>query len=211
MELNNDMVIKVMLAILVGGTIGIERELRIKSAGFRTLMLICLGATLFTIFSQFIGAHTSPDRIASNVVVGIGFIGAGVIYKQSNRINGITTAASIWAAAALGVGIGCGAYGLSILGCVIVVAILFLFSFFDDVIDRMNQLREYRISFPHDGQDYGIYEELMKSCGLSVKNRAYTKAGNIFTGNWVVRGNEQKHHNFIEKVLKDNRVIEFVF
>jgi len=108
MNIDNDLVVKLSLAIVIGATIGIERELRSKSAGFRTIMLICLGATLFTIFSQVLGKGTSPDRMASNVVVGIGFLGAGVIFRSNtNRVNGITTAASIWLAAALGVGVGC--------------------------------------------------------------------------------------------------------
>jgi putative Mg2+ transporter-C (MgtC) family protein len=81
MSLPQDIIWKLVLAIVVGGAIGAEREYRSKSAGFRTLTLICLGATLFTILSRLIGSPGSPDRIASNVVVGIGFVGAGVIFK----------------------------------------------------------------------------------------------------------------------------------
>ena len=68
--------------MIVGGLIGAEREYRSKSAGFRTLTLICLGATLFTVFSEWIGVRGAPERIASNVVVGIGFVGAGVISQR---------------------------------------------------------------------------------------------------------------------------------
>ena len=92
--------VQLALVILVGGLIGAEREFRSKSAGFRTMILICLGSYLFTMFSKFM-SDTSPDRIASNIVTGIGFLGAGVIFKSDNRINGITTAATIWAVAAL--------------------------------------------------------------------------------------------------------------
>src|SRR5437764_10570922 len=99
-----DILIQLGLVILVGGLIGAEREHRSKSAGFRTMILICLGSYLFTLFSRIISPGT-PDRIASNIVTGIGFIGAGVIYKAESRINGITTAATIWITAALGVGI----------------------------------------------------------------------------------------------------------
>jgi len=76
-----DIIIKILLSVLVGGAIGAEREYRSKSAGFRTMTLICLGATLFTAFSQSIGGPGNPDRIASNIVTGIGFVGAGVIFK----------------------------------------------------------------------------------------------------------------------------------
>ena len=77
MDLPPHIIEKLLLSLLVGGLIGAEREYRSKSAGFRTLTLICLGATLFTIFSQLIGAPGNPDRIASNIATGIGFVGAG--------------------------------------------------------------------------------------------------------------------------------------
>jgi putative Mg2+ transporter-C (MgtC) family protein len=211
MEFSNVLIFKLLLAVLIGGLIGIERELRSKSAGFRTLILICLGATLFTIFSQLIGAPNSPDRIASNVVVGVGFIGAGIIFRNNNRVNGITTAASIWLVAALGVGIGCGCYAAAILGCLLVVSILFLFSFFDRLLERLNQLRVYKITYSYEDHLQHKYEDLMKKYGLSVKSREQTKTGNIITGTWTVRGNEQNHHKFIEFILDDKAVTEFGF
>src|SRR6059058_333529 len=104
-------IFRLLLAVAVGGLIGAEREFRSKSAGFRTMILICLGSFLFTTFSkQMEGGST--DRIASNIVTGIGFLGAGVIFKSDNRVNGITTAATIWAVAAMGMGIADGLYGL---------------------------------------------------------------------------------------------------
>lgn len=110
---------RLLLVILVGGLIGAEREWRSKSAGFRTMILICLGSFLFTTFSILIGNSTN-DRIASNIVTGIGFLGAGVIFKSDNRINGITTAATIWATAALGMGIADGAYALVLISTVLI-------------------------------------------------------------------------------------------
>ena len=107
----DELIKQLALVLLVGGLIGAEREFYNKSAGFRTMILICLGSYLFTVFSISISGSTN-DRIASNIVTGIGFIGAGVIYKDENRINGITTAAIIWATAALGMGIGAGKYSL---------------------------------------------------------------------------------------------------
>ena len=87
------------LSILAGGSFGLERELHHKAAGFRTIILICLGATLFTILDkQMEGA----GRIAANIVTGVGFLGAGVILHEENRVRGLTTSASVWLAAALG-------------------------------------------------------------------------------------------------------------
>ncbi|MGZ3955921.1 MAG: MgtC/SapB family protein, partial [Flavisolibacter sp.] len=103
------LLLRLLMVIAVGGLVGAEREYRSKSAGFRTMILICLGSFLFTTFSKTIGG-ASPDRIASNIVTGIGFLGAGVIFKSDNRVNGITTAATIWAVAALGMGVATGEY-----------------------------------------------------------------------------------------------------
>lgn len=211
MECTNDLIIKLLLAVAIGGAIGLERELRSKSAGFRTIILICLGATLFTIFSRIIGAPGSPDRIASNVVVGIGFLGAGVIFRNNNRVNGITTAASMWLAAALGVGVGCGYYAASIAGCALVLAVLFLFSSLDRMLDRLSQLREYKITFPYEENQQHKYEDMIKEFGLTIFHRTQSKTGNIITGNWVVRGSEKKHHEFIEHILRDTSVTEFDF
>jgi putative Mg2+ transporter-C (MgtC) family protein len=89
------LLLQLLMVIVVGGLIGAEREYHSKNAGFRTMILICLGSFLFTTFSIHISGSSS-DRIASNIVTGIGFLGAGVIFKSDNRINGITTAATIW-------------------------------------------------------------------------------------------------------------------
>ena len=207
----NDLLLKLALSLLIGGAIGIERELRSKSAGFRTLMLICLGANLFTIFSEYIGGSSTPDRIASNVVVGIGFMGAGVIFRNNNRVNGITTAASIWLSAALGVGIGCGYYIASILGCALVVAILVIFSSMDRILDKLNQVREYKITYPYQDNLEHKYEDLINQFGLTIKSRAHTKIGNIITGVWIVTGKEKTHHTFIEAILSDHTVTEFSY
>jgi putative Mg2+ transporter-C (MgtC) family protein len=213
MEVSKVLLFKLLLAMIIGGVIGIERELRSKSAGFRTIILICLGATLFTIFSQVLGEHSSPDRIASNVVVGIGFLGAGVIFRSenNNRVNGITTAASIWLSAALGVGIGCGYYAASIVGCFLVLATLFLFSFFDRVLERVNQLRIYKITFPYQENQQHRYEEMIQQYGLRIKSRTQTKAGNIVSGMWTVTGSEKKHHAFIDQILREKSITEFSF
>src|SRR5579859_3634406 len=119
---------KLILAVIIGGAIGAEREYRSKSAGFRTITLICLGATVFTIFSQIIGGSGNPDRIASNIVTGIGFVGAGVIFKGDSKVSGITTAAMIWVTAALGMAIGAGYLLTAALAALLILVVLFIFS-----------------------------------------------------------------------------------
>ncbi len=104
--------LKAVTSLIVGMILGAERELKDKAAGFRTITLICLGSTLFTLLSYKLGMGESEDatRIASYVVSGIGFLGAGVIFKDGFTINGLTTASIIWISAAIGMSIGFGQF-----------------------------------------------------------------------------------------------------
>ena len=105
------MFIKIFLALVLGGALGMERQYHDKPAGFATNCLICLGAMLFTILSQVMGnAGGDPGRIAAQIVTGVGFIGAGSILRDGNKISGLTTAAGVWLVAAIGMAIGYGEY-----------------------------------------------------------------------------------------------------
>ncbi|MBR1406333.1 MAG: MgtC/SapB family protein [Bacteroidales bacterium] len=105
-------VIRLLVAGLLGGLIGLERELRAKEAGFRTHFIVALGSALFMVISQyaFEGRNFDAARVAAQVVSGIGFIGAGVIIFQKNAVRGVTTAAGLWVAAAIGLASGAGMY-----------------------------------------------------------------------------------------------------
>ena len=105
------MLIKICLALVLGGALGMEREYHDKPAGFATNCLICLGAMLFTVLSEIMGlAGGDPGRIAAQIVTGVGFIGAGAIMRDGNKVSGITTAANVWLVAALGMAVGYGEY-----------------------------------------------------------------------------------------------------
>jgi putative Mg2+ transporter-C (MgtC) family protein len=132
--------VKILLAIAVGGAIGVEREYRDKAAGFRTLIFICLGSTVFTMLStQLGGGDNDASRIASNIVTGIGFLGAGAIIQDRGRVMGMTTAATIWLVAGLGMGIGAGRYALVLAVTAITLAVLFLFPPVERWIDGLRK------------------------------------------------------------------------
>ena len=114
--------LSLLLAVALGAAVGIEREFTHKPAGLRTHMLVSLGSCLFTIVS--IGFSLDPARIASGVVAGIGFIGAGTIWAEKDKVKGITTPASLWATAAIGLTAGIGDYPLAIVVTMLVVIIL---------------------------------------------------------------------------------------
>src|SRR5215211_8564691 len=204
------LLIRLLLVIIVGGLIGAEREYRSKSAGFRTMILICLGSFLFTTFSIHISGGTN-DRIASNIVTGIGFLGAGVIFKSDNRINGITTAATIWAVAALGMGIADGAYVVVAVSTVIIMASLLLLTKLEGWIDRVNQSHTYKIVSVYKEDLLKQYENLFAQCNLRYKRLKRTKNGDYIIGTWLVHGSEKNHNRFTKQILHDPSVREFEF
>jgi putative Mg2+ transporter-C (MgtC) family protein len=211
MHLPPDTIEKLLLAILIGGLIGAEREYRSKSAGFRTLTLICLGSALFTIFSQLIGAGSNPDRIASNIATGIGFVGAGVIFKGDIGVNGITTAAMIWVTAAMGMGIGAGYEWVSVLACVLILLMLFVFGQLENWIDRVSQMRNYKITSDFKEESMHRFEKCFEAHHLIYKRAREIKNGHIMTGEWFVRGSKKNHLAFIKEILHDPEVNVFEY
>ena len=124
-HLLNDFLLKSGMAILCGGIIGVERELKRKAAGFRTNILICLGSTYFMLVSVLAGSLSTgrpgdPGRVAAQVVTGIGFLGAGTIIHSRGQIAGLTTAALIWVVASVGLLIGAGFHVLALLGTAVI-------------------------------------------------------------------------------------------
>jgi putative Mg2+ transporter-C (MgtC) family protein len=132
---NTDAAIRVIVALLLGGLIGLEREWHNKSAGLRTYALVCEGSALFMICSILLydelfaagNTTTDPSRIASTVVQGIGFLAAGVIFNAGARVHGLTTAAGVWVTAALGLLIGAGFYEVAAVGGIATLITLSLF------------------------------------------------------------------------------------
>ena len=118
-------VIRLILATILGAMVGLEREITHKPAGLRTHMLVSLGACLFTIVSMY-DFGMDPARVAAGIVTGIGFIGAGTIIAEREKVVGVTTAASLWATAAIGLTVGVGDYFLSIVATVLVFIVLSL-------------------------------------------------------------------------------------
>lgn len=128
MPLEVELVLRLLGAAVAGALIGFERELRDQPAGFRTHMLVALGSCVFTVisaygFGELAGergyVRVDPSRIAAQIVTGIGFLGAGVIFRQGLTVRGLTTAASLWVTAALGMAVGAGAYLVAVAGAVV--------------------------------------------------------------------------------------------
>jgi len=122
--MQTDMMIRLLLSVIFGGSIGYVREIKKKAAGLRTHMLVCLGSALFTIVSIYMGGSADPTRIAASVVTGIGFIGAGAIFQTGGSVRGLTTAASIWVCAAIGLAVGAGYYDIATFSTILALIVI---------------------------------------------------------------------------------------
>ncbi|PWV55963.1 MgtC/SapB family protein [Chitinophaga sp. S165] len=167
--------LKVLVALVIGGLLGLEREYRRKAAGMRTLTLICLGSTLFTILSAELGYPSSPDRVASNILTGVGFIGAGVIFKGDYTIDGITTAATIWIASALGIAIGMSHYMLAGFSLGIVLLLLLGLKALEGKISSLNEKRTYTIGCHIEQYDPVAIAGIFKRFNIKHKQLLHTK------------------------------------
>ncbi len=134
MDYTGIILLRIMVAAVLGAVIGYEREHLGKEAGVRTHMLVTVGSALFTLLSLygFNGSHAAfdPSRIASQIVIGIGFISGGVLIHQERRVQGLTTAAELWVAAAIGMAVGVGWYPVAIFTTFFVFLVLAAFTFF---------------------------------------------------------------------------------
>jgi putative Mg2+ transporter-C (MgtC) family protein len=133
-----DLLARLAVGLVLGAVVGWERELQRQPAGFRTHALVALGAALFTVISAYgFGPNADPTRIAAQIVTGVGFLGAGSILREGGDVRGLTTAASIWAVAAVGMAAGAGMYVLAVAGAVLVVFAL-------EVLDRLEHVLKRR-------------------------------------------------------------------
>ncbi|HWY11278.1 MAG TPA: MgtC/SapB family protein [Bacteroidia bacterium] len=202
--------IKLVLALIFGAIIGTEREYKTKSAGFRTVILIMVGATLFTIVSGISGKNTDPTRIASNIVTGIGFIGAGAIFKEGNFVKGLTTAAVIWISAAIGMSIGIGQYEFAFLSLCIVMSVLLGFSWFQNIIDKSNVSKVYKITLlGHTAEKQNELDSLFSKYKLSSKciNRGKRTSEMYLT--YSVRGPEKNHDSLMQEFYSNGLIDSF--
>lgn len=203
--------IKLGLAVLFGAIVGAEREYRSKSAGFRTIILVTVGSTLFTLFSIRLGGPSNADRIAANIVTGIGFLGAGAIFRASDHVKGVTTAATIWMAAAIGVGVGSGEYVLCASSSVVIVVVLMVFTKMEKLIDDLNQARSYKIVCDFEQETLYHYEELFRRHNLKVHRGKQSRAEGKITGYWELQGSVKNHERLTDLLLKDERILAFEF
>lgn len=168
--------VRVVLAFVAGTLVGMERESNNEHAGMRTHILICVGATLLTLVSIFIPqsvtgfAAGDPARIAAQVVSGIGFLGAGAIVRLGVDVRGLTTSASIWVVAAIGIAVGAGLYLVAFGVVVLVLFTLYVLNIVEDRIFPKRKLKRLEIVVASGAVKVGRLERLMKELELPIRS-----------------------------------------
>ena len=164
---------RLLTACLLGGAIGLQREINRKAAGVRTNLLICMGAAFFTLLSAVLAGDANPDkgRVASNIVQGIGFLGAGLILHNRNRVSGLTSAASVWAVASIGMACGAGLYAAAVLAAFVVIVALQLVG----ILERNGNLKGYPLIYEARGRD----QTLMLTSILNAMDKAGERLSNV--------------------------------
>lgn len=204
-QLTTDEFLKIGFAVFCGGLLGIERQYKNKTAGFRTIILITLGSTLFTMVAQQAGLGVNI-----NVITGIGFIGAGVVFKDNIGVSGLTTAAVIWIAAAIGMAAGAGDYTLALITTIFSLLVLILFSLLERYIDKVHHDKLFVIEFTSaDYNDLLLVESIIKKLKLKSIRRHVSKNNDCLHAVILVTG----HNNYIvqldEKLLSMTQVRSF--
>lgn len=159
--------IQVVTALMLGGIVGLDREQKMKAAGLKTNMLICIGAMLYTTISMIVVASQSggaidPNRMGAQIVSGIGFLGAGAIFRSKGHITGLTTAATIWVVAAIGYTIGAGYPFSATIFTITVVSILKLIKPFHGVFEKEKDFKRYHLEILSIGSVEKIITEILE-------------------------------------------------
>ncbi|HEX9705089.1 MAG TPA: MgtC/SapB family protein [Gemmatimonadales bacterium] len=197
-----DLMFQLALATLLGGVIGLERELAGKPAGLRTNILICMGSVIFTQLSLTLGGPTAdPTRVAAQIVTGVGFIGAGTILHARGAVVGLTSAATIWVVAAIGVALGAGRYLEALGATVFVVAVLKGLVWVEQIVERRATTTRLTI---HAHPDPGVVEEIetvVRRAGLDIVRHAHRRENTDVVVEYELRGPKRLHDQALIALL----------
>ncbi len=195
MELTiKDIIIRILMALIIGGLIGYERELKNRAAGFRTHILVCLGATIVSLLqieigNQAIAMVTANEklyevikidygRLGAQVITGVGFIGAGAIIHNRGNIKGLTTAATLWVVACLGLAIGMGGYYISFFSTIIIFITLVFLKRIENKFIFKNKFVKFEVEYNKETEMEREIEELLEKKKIKIKKIEYNYCDN---------------------------------
>ena len=198
-----DFIVKVVLALVLGGIMGLEREYNDKPAGYATNSIICLGAALFTMLSLYMAEMGGdPGRIAAQIVSGVGFLGAGAILREGNKISGLTTAAGVWLVAAIGMAVGFGQYILASSACA--AAILMQLGV-RRTLGLLERLRRYDTIYLTCAPKWSVVDQIcaeIEKRNVQILKKEVTKHDNRFVVALVATFTGREFQNITKDVLE---------
>jgi putative Mg2+ transporter-C (MgtC) family protein len=201
----NGAVIRLLAASVLGGLIGLEREYKRRSAGVRTNLLICMGAAFFTLLSAVLAGDNSPNKgqVASNIVQGIGFLGAGLILHNRSRISGLTSAASVWVVASIGMACGAGLLVPATIAAVIVIIALELVGF----LEHNASIKIYSLVYEARGSDQTAMLrcilDAMDKVGERLADFATNTVGDIERVIFTITATKKQHERLRGELLAE--------
>lgn len=205
---------KALAAMFAGLVLGLEREMKDKSAGLKTISIICLGSALFTIISMKIaGEGYDPGRIAANIITGIGFLGAGVIFKEGFNVYGLTTAGVIWISSAIGMALGFGQFYLGLtflIGSLLIIYGSKLINSLMQSKHKNNRILSIKIDQSNVNKKTEIINEISTYVSSLIETRFKKTNSEVFI-TFDVRVNPQQNKK-LENYLVENRdLISFTY
>lgn len=207
-----ELILKILLSSVLGGLIGLERELSGKEAGLRTTILIAIGSTLFTILSfkiiEIAGAG-DPSRIIAQIVTGIGFIGAGSIIHSRVSVHGLTTAATIWTVSAIGIAVGSGLYLFSLIMALLTILILHIFKYISTRIKNTIGLFSYSLITKNKLSLIADVKNVLIECGINQFEWTVKKVKSGYNIEIFISSSESKRKIFMEKIMEMDGITEF--
>lgn len=201
------------VALTLGAFIGLERELSDKAAGLRTNILICVGSCLFAIISRQLasGAQMDITRIAAQVVSGIGFLGAGAIMREGEHVTGLTTAATIWVVAAIGMAVGFGYFALASATAVTTLIVQGVFPHLDTMIDELRQRHTFRITSDLNDDGLEQIKTIFRNSDVKVLRRKLMKKADLYYSEWYVAGPRLEQKSVVRMLLENKHVRELTY
>jgi putative Mg2+ transporter-C (MgtC) family protein len=201
----NGAVSRLLTASVLGGLIGLEREYKRRSAGVRTNLLICLGAAFFTLLSAVLAGDGSPNKgqVASNIVQGIGFLGAGLIIHNRSRISGLTSAASVWVVASIGMACGAGLLVAAAIATLIVIVALEVVGF----LERRASIKIYSLIYEARGADQTAMLrcilDAMDKAGERLADFATSAIGDLQRVSFTITATKKQHERLHGRLLSE--------
>lgn len=206
-------IVKILLAMVLGGALGMERELSDKPAGLKTNLLMCLGSTLFTIFSvRLAGTDYDPGRVAAQIVTGVGFLGAGAILREGTHVIGLTTAAMIWLGAAVGMGVGLGYYALSGFVTAAALAVQFITPRLEDFLIHLREDQYIlRITTRPQTEILQEIEVMIKQSKINILGHKVSRQADTLQSEWQISGKKTACQSLLRKLISSEKILEVTY